>query len=74
MAFSMLDIKWIRENPETLDKALAKRGAAPLSSELIALDEKRREHVGKVQAAQERRNAALEGNRQGHGRKGHGHG
>ncbi|WP_025200887.1 serine--tRNA ligase [Brucella ovis] len=54
----MLDIKWIRENPETLDKALAKRGAAPLSSELIALDEKRREHVGKVQAAQERRNAA----------------
>ncbi len=28
------------------------------SSELIALDEKRREHVGKVQAAQERRNAA----------------
>ncbi|OYR09112.1 serine--tRNA ligase [Brucella grignonensis] len=54
----MLDIKWIRENPEALDKALAKRGAGPLSSELIALDEKRREHVGKVQAAQERRNAA----------------
>lgn len=54
----MLDIKWIRENPETLDKALEKRGAGPLSSELIALDEKRREHVGKVQAAQERRNAA----------------
>ncbi|MGU3398670.1 serine--tRNA ligase [Brucellaceae bacterium D45D] len=54
----MLDIKWIRENPETLDKALEKRGAGPLSSELIALDEKRREHVGKVQAAQERRNSA----------------
>ena len=54
----MLDIKWIRENPEDLDKALAKRGAGPLSSELIALDEKRRENVGKVQAAQERRNAA----------------
>ncbi|GLU26752.1 MULTISPECIES: serine--tRNA ligase [Brucella/Ochrobactrum group] len=54
----MLDIKWIRENPEALDKALAKRGAGALSSELIALDEKRREHVGKVQAAQERRNAA----------------
>ncbi|MBC2885015.1 serine--tRNA ligase [Ochrobactrum sp. CM-21-5] len=54
----MLDIKWIRENPETFDQALAKRGTAPLSSELIALDEKRREHVGKVQAAQERRNAA----------------
>ncbi len=54
----MLDIKWIRENPEDLDKALAKRGAGPLSSELIALDEKRRENVGKVQAALERRNAA----------------
>ncbi len=54
----MLDIKWIRENPEAFDNALAKRGAGPLSSELIALDEKRREHVSKVQAAQERRNAA----------------
>ncbi|WP_343314317.1 serine--tRNA ligase [Brucella sp. BE17] len=54
----MLDIKWIRENPEALDRALEKRGAAPLSSDLIALDEQRREHVGKVQAAQERRNAA----------------
>ncbi|MCX2696345.1 MULTISPECIES: serine--tRNA ligase [Ochrobactrum] len=54
----MLDIKWIRENPEAFDAALAKRGAGAVSSELIALDEKRREHVGKVQAAQERRNAA----------------
>lgn len=54
----MLDIKWIRENPEALDNALAKRGSESRSSELIALDEKRREHVGKVQAAQERRNAA----------------
>ncbi|GGA84839.1 serine--tRNA ligase [Brucella endophytica] len=54
----MLDIKWIRENPEALDKALAKRGAAPLSADLIALDEKRRQHVGKVQEAQERRNSA----------------
>lgn len=57
-AFPMLDIKWIRENPEAFDAALAKRGAGAVSSELIALDEKRREHVGKVQAAQERRNAA----------------
>jgi len=54
----MLDIKWIRENPEALDNALSKRGSESRSSELIALDEKRREHVGKVQAAQERRNAA----------------
>lgn len=54
----MLDIKWIRENPEALDEALAKRGAAPLAATLIALGEKRRQHVGRVQEAQERRNAA----------------
>ncbi|KXF77771.1 serine--tRNA ligase [Paramesorhizobium deserti] len=54
----MLDIKWIRENPEAFDDALAKRGMEPLSSGLIALDEKRRQHVGRVQEAQERRNAA----------------
>ncbi|WP_110749397.1 serine--tRNA ligase [Phyllobacterium leguminum] len=53
----MLDIKWIRENPEALDEALAKRGVAPLSAGLIALDEKRRQHIGRVQEAQERRNA-----------------
>lgn len=54
----MLDIKWIRENPEALDRALASRGAEPISSTLIALDEARRAHIVKVQAAQERRNAA----------------
>ncbi|KQV28059.1 serine--tRNA ligase [Rhizobium sp. Root1203] len=54
----MLDIKWIRENPEALDAALAKRGAEPLSESLIALDEKRRSAVQKVQDMQSRRNAA----------------
>ncbi|BCP53174.1 serine--tRNA ligase [Kaistia sp. 32K] len=54
----MLDIKWIRENPEALDRALASRGAEPISSTLIALDEARRAHIVQVQAAQERRNAA----------------
>ncbi|WP_417433835.1 serine--tRNA ligase [Hoeflea sp.] len=54
----MLDIKWIRENPEALDAALAKRGAEPQSEQLIALDEARRSHVGALQALQERRNAA----------------
>ncbi|KQV83628.1 serine--tRNA ligase [Rhizobium sp. Root1220] len=52
----MLDIKWIRENPEALDAALAKRGAEPLSAGLIALDEKRRSAVQKVQDMQSRRN------------------
>lgn len=54
----MLDIKWIRDNPEALDAALEKRGAAPLSQALIALDEKRRSLVQKLQDMQSRRNAA----------------
>lgn len=54
----MLDIKWIRENPEALDAALKKRGASAVSSDVLALDEARRQHIAKVQEAQERRNAA----------------
>ncbi|CAN7269231.1 serine--tRNA ligase [Rhizobium sp. LjRoot258] len=54
----MLDIKWIRENPEALDAALAKRGAEPLSESLIAIDEKRRSAIQKVQEMLSRRNAA----------------
>ena len=54
----MLDIKWIREHPQKLDEALVKRNAEPLAEKLIALDLERRNHVSKVQIAQERRNAA----------------
>ncbi len=54
----MLDIKWIRDNPEALDRALASRGAAPEAARLIALDEERRTVVARLQAVQERRNAA----------------
>lgn len=54
----MLDIKWIRENPQLLDEALAKRSAEPQADKLLALDLGRRNHVSKVQDAQERRNAA----------------
>ena len=54
----MLDIKWIRENPEALDAALAKRGAEPLSENLIAIDEKRRSAIQSVQDMLSRRNAA----------------
>jgi len=54
----MLDIKWIRDNPAALDAALARRGAEPLSAELIALDEKRRAVIQKAQEMQSRRNAA----------------
>ncbi len=54
----MLDIKWIRDNPEVLDKALATRGAEPQSAALIAADEKRRSLVQSLQDMQSRRNAA----------------
>jgi seryl-tRNA synthetase len=54
----MLDIKWIRDNAEALDAALAKRGAEPLSAALISLDEKRRSLVQSLQDMQSRRNAA----------------
>lgn len=54
----MLDIKWIRDNPEALDAALAKRGAEPLSASLIALDQKRRAVAQAMQDMQSRRNSA----------------
>ncbi|MGL3605723.1 serine--tRNA ligase [Rhizobium sp. G187] len=54
----MLDIKWIRDNPEALDAALAKRGAEPLSASLIALDQKRRTVAQAMQDMQSRRNSA----------------
>lgn len=52
----MLDIKWIRDNPEALDAALKDRGAAPLSAEILRLDEARREHLRRLQELQGRRN------------------
>ena len=54
----MFDIKWIRENPQAFDAALARRGAEPASARLIALDDVRRAHIARLQDAQERRNAA----------------
>jgi seryl-tRNA synthetase len=38
----MHDIRLIRENPESFDAALARRGLEPLASGLIVLDEERR--------------------------------
>ncbi len=54
----MLDIRWIRENPEALDAALAKRGAAPVSAEVLALDAARRAHLVELEGKQARRNSA----------------
>ena len=54
----MLDIKWIRDNAEALDAALAKRSAEPQAQGLIELDEKRRSIVQRLQDMQSRRNTA----------------
>src|SRR3954469_4057491 len=54
----MHDIKAIRDNPEAFDAGLKRRGLAPLSSTLLAIDEKRRAAILASEQAQARRNAA----------------
>jgi seryl-tRNA synthetase len=54
----MHDIKWIRDNPQLFDAGLKRRGLAPLSASLLAIDEKRRAAIQKSEQAQARRNAA----------------
>jgi seryl-tRNA synthetase len=54
----MHDIRSIRDNPEAFDRALARRGLAPQSPRLIALDEQRRAKILALETAQARRNAA----------------
>jgi seryl-tRNA synthetase len=54
----MYDIKAIRENPRAFDAGLKRRGLAPMSDTLLALDEKRRAAITASEQAQARRNAA----------------
>lgn len=54
----MLDIRLIRETPEVLDRALARRGAQPAASTILALDEQRRAVQTEAQTMQARRNEA----------------
>jgi seryl-tRNA synthetase len=53
----MHDIKAIRDNAQAFDDGLARRGLAPLSASLLAIDEQKRETMQKLQDAQSRRNA-----------------
>jgi seryl-tRNA synthetase len=53
----MHDIRWIRENPDAFDRALAHRKGKRPASELIALDDSRRAAIAQVEEAQEKRNA-----------------
>lgn len=54
----MHDIRIIRENPSAFDAALARRGDAPVSSELLALDEARRAKIQAAESAQAEQNKA----------------
>ena len=54
----MHDIKSIRDNPDAFDAALKRRGLAPQSSSLLAIDETRRTAILASELAQARRNAA----------------
>jgi seryl-tRNA synthetase len=53
----MHDIKAIRENPAAFDAAMSRRNILPLSTELTALDEERRQAVAQLQVLQAGRNA-----------------
>ena len=54
----MFDIKAIRENPETFDMGWRRRGIAPQSADLIALDTSLRQKKTQLQECQSRRNVA----------------
>jgi seryl-tRNA synthetase len=52
----MHDIRLIRENPEAFDAGLARRSLEPQADEILRLDRKRREAVGRQQEAETERN------------------
>lgn len=52
----MLEIKWIRENPDQFDAAMQKRGAAFRAAEILTLDEEKRKKTQLIQELQAKRN------------------
>src|SRR3954452_25293720 len=54
----MHDIKAIRDNPQAFDAGLKRRGLAPMSAALLAIDERPRAALLASEQAQARRNAA----------------
>ena len=54
----MFDIKWIRANAEAFDAAVSRRkGVSVRSSDLLAIDDRRRDIIARLNEAQEKRNA-----------------
>ena len=54
----MHDIRTIRDNPAAFDAALSRRGLAPISSDILGLDEKRRASILAAETAQAEANKA----------------
>jgi seryl-tRNA synthetase len=54
----MHDIRYIRDNPESFDAALARRGVAPVAQTILGIDTARRGLQGRLQEMQSRRNLA----------------
>lgn len=54
----MHDIRAIRDNPDAFDAALARRGLAPMSPDILALDATRRTQIAEAEAAQAEANRA----------------
>jgi seryl-tRNA synthetase len=52
----MYDINWIKANPEAFDHGLSRRGLSPLSSTVLALDDRRRAAIVALNEMQEKRN------------------
>ena len=54
----MIDLKLIRDDAAVFDTALARRGIAPLSADILAKDSRRRSVLTELQTLQARRNEA----------------
>ena len=54
----MHDIRFIRDNPEAFDAAMARRGLSGVSAEVLEIDRIRRERIAAAEAALAERNAA----------------
>mgnify|MGYP001350693188 CR=1 FL=1 len=52
----MFDVKWIRDNPDSFDSGLARRGIAPKAVALVDLDQRRRTLIASTQELREQRN------------------
>lgn len=56
----MLDLKFVRNNPEIINQALQKRGAAISLDEFLKLEEKRRQLLADVEQLKNKRNTVSE--------------